>query len=331
MNTLSVRVLWALIGAAFTAAATGETIHVDADATGRNDGTSWASAFTSPAEALEAAAVGDDVWVAEGTYGPIELKSGVKIIGGFAGSEGSAAEADPYAHKTYISGSGKTRAVTAKGVDAAAELRGFIITNGLVEPPDTGGGMYLEASDVVVARCVFTRNRSVVMGGALAVWGGSPTFRDCRFFDNDGGWGAGAVYVHKSASPAFTNCLFHGNRAWEAGAVGVVTGAPTFTRCTFADNQATKSRGGAIYDSKGEAVLRDCILWSDSSASADGAEIHNKLTGATTKVANCNIEGGWPGDGNASVDPGFIDPAAGDYRLRPESQVRGLGADLPTP
>jgi hypothetical protein len=71
------------------------TIHVDADATGGDDGLSWADAFVDLQDALAIAIPGDEIWVAEGTYKPttgtdllatFQLSSGVALYGGFAGT-----------------------------------------------------------------------------------------------------------------------------------------------------------------------------------------------------------------------------------------------------
>lgn len=67
------------------------------------DGTSWESSFGTLQEALAVITNGDQIWVAAGTYKPSEtnnrnhrynIPSGVKIYGGFNGSETSISERD---------------------------------------------------------------------------------------------------------------------------------------------------------------------------------------------------------------------------------------------
>ncbi|MCJ7499192.1 hypothetical protein MUP29_02955, partial [bacterium] len=66
---------------------------VSATAPEGGDGTSWETAFDHPQDALDAAREGDQVWVAQGIYGPLDptggevvrLESGVTVLGGFVG------------------------------------------------------------------------------------------------------------------------------------------------------------------------------------------------------------------------------------------------------
>ncbi|WP_167343116.1 T9SS type A sorting domain-containing protein [Nonlabens sp. SY33080] len=75
--------------------------YVNANATGANDGSSWADAFTSVTDALALTSLNDAVWVARGTYTladkntPIAISTNeVDIIGGFAGTETTLADRD---------------------------------------------------------------------------------------------------------------------------------------------------------------------------------------------------------------------------------------------
>ncbi len=72
-------------------------LYVNDDASGANNGTNWTDAFTSLQSALTASAgMVNEIWVAAGNYRPttdtdrtktFQLKSGLRIFGGFAGTE----------------------------------------------------------------------------------------------------------------------------------------------------------------------------------------------------------------------------------------------------
>ncbi len=51
--------------------------------------------------------------------------------------------------------------------------------------------MYMEDSNAVITRRVVTRNKAETIGGTMASRSSSPTFMNCRLFDNRGGYLAG--------------------------------------------------------------------------------------------------------------------------------------------
>ena len=74
---------------------------VDANATGANDGSSWADAYTNLGDALPNTSLNDVIWVAKGTYTlvdkntPLTVNTNeVDIIGGFSGTETTLADRD---------------------------------------------------------------------------------------------------------------------------------------------------------------------------------------------------------------------------------------------
>lgn len=304
----------------------GATIFVNANATGSGDGKSWTNAKTDLASAVSGAQSGDEVWVVHWTYGPVALKNGVRVFGGFNGTETAASQSDPDANATIISGGTTTRAVTSINNDSSAVLRGFRIVDGFIAFPHTGGGVYAENSDAMFIRCMFTRNKSGTMGGAVANWGGSPSYINCEFFGNTADFAAGAVWNRMGATPQFVNCLFYDNHAMEAGAVSVLDGAPSFTNCTFTDNHASKGKAGAIFDAQGRSTLHNCIVWSNKAARSGTDELYYLPAGPGTITAtHCNIAGGWPGVANKNSDPLFVNAAARDYRLQTNSPSRNAG------
>ncbi len=90
-------------------------VYVDKDATGLNNGTSWANAFVELKDALEAArewANADEIWIAEGIYSPhptrrdtsFILHDSISIYGGFIGVELTRAERTNDPELVQISG-----------------------------------------------------------------------------------------------------------------------------------------------------------------------------------------------------------------------------------
>ena len=95
-------------------------IYVNLAATGLNNGTSWANAYTDLQAAINAAGAGAQIWVKAGTYKPTSyidpkvtndarsrsflLKGGVSVLGGFAGTETQLAQRDVESNPTVLSG-----------------------------------------------------------------------------------------------------------------------------------------------------------------------------------------------------------------------------------
>src|SRR5215207_9026089 len=145
--------------------------YVKWNATGANDGTSWADGYTNLQSALSAASSGDEIWVAAGTYKPTSttdraisftLKNGIAIYGGFDGSEILLSERDPEANLTVLSGDlngedvgftnnseNSYHVVIGSGSDNTAVLDGFTITGGnannynIMLYESYGGGLFI--------------------------------------------------------------------------------------------------------------------------------------------------------------------------------------------
>ena len=69
------------------------TYYVNINATGTNNGSTWANAFNNLQSALSNAFFGDEIWVATGSYKASNdrsisfvMKNGVHVYGGFAGT-----------------------------------------------------------------------------------------------------------------------------------------------------------------------------------------------------------------------------------------------------
>ncbi|NQT24106.1 right-handed parallel beta-helix repeat-containing protein, partial [candidate division KSB1 bacterium] len=158
------------------------TIYVDADAVGNNNGSSWSDAFTSLRDAISVASTGDGVWVATGTYytdevygqsnnsraSTFQLKNGMGLYGGFAGTETLLSQRSVGSNTTILSGD-QDQSGTKNSNDAyhvvtgvtGGTLDGFTITGGNADgssPNNQGAGMYNSSANPVVSNCTFTGN-----------------------------------------------------------------------------------------------------------------------------------------------------------------------------
>jgi hypothetical protein len=154
----------------------GDTIYVDKDATGYNNGTSWDDAYTDLQDALALARECPDVgaiWVAAGTYSPttdpydssasFELVDGVDLFGHFAGDESSPSGRDlgnPN-NETVLEGqigqyNFQAVIYVVKGENIQdAVLDGFTVTGSYGYP---GAGIFLNDFDGGIVNCTLTDN-----------------------------------------------------------------------------------------------------------------------------------------------------------------------------
>lgn len=298
---------------ALTVVAHGDVLYVDAGATGSNTGTSWADAYASLQPALAAAAVGDEIWVAAGVYVPgspgqtsesFRLKTGVMLLGGFAGGETSRTQRDWSFHPTVLSGDlgqddtfgggawyqgwnihtpNSAHVVIADGVDATAVIDGFTVRAGYAASTSEpgGGGMYINAASPTVRNCTFYRNLAGFnYGGGVFAYNSSPTFAGCTFYQNwvHLGQGGGAA-VYGPGVGSFVDCVFTENycNSGSGGAEGQGGGlsvwsatSASVTRCTFQYNQASQFNGAGGYElARGGGV--SCFLTPSRYATAYSA------------------------------------------------------------
>ena len=204
-------------------------VYVRAGAPQGGDGASWATALPSLQAAIDRVAQtrGGEVWVAQGTYSPgndrdatFQLRSGVAVYGGFAGTESRLEERDVQRNVTTLSGEIDSPGSATDhcyhvvtGADNAL-LDGFLITGG--DAREGGPGMSGPPG-----------------GGPLGGFGGEPPMR------RRGPPGQGRIHTTPDAILAGSNHGFGG------GMLNFQC-APTVRNCTFQGNQAGK--GGAVYN-----------------------------------------------------------------------------------
>jgi len=273
-----------------TQALPAKTIFIKKDATGLNNGTSWANAFTNLHDGLSSAQAGDQIWVAKATYHPtsnsdrtihFELKSGVKLYGGFAGTESSLTQRDWSAHRSIIDGDiglmgdstdNSYNLLYMESPDETTVLDGFTFQNGvgnfdffICVPGTCGGAIFIDGKNgtayPLIANCNFIHNSAVFAGGAVfasSTPGGSvaPRLLNCLFERNLCGDGGGGAYYRTGGCGTeqlgdLVNCSFIENEAsGNGGAVFLGDAARSDTmeiiNCLFEKN-FSKGFGGGIF------------------------------------------------------------------------------------
>ena len=272
--------------------------YVKANATGANNGTSWANAYTNFQTAVNAAAAGEEVWVAAGTYQPASgqffaMKEGVKIYGGFAGNEGTLSARNWTTNVTTLQGNGSYVIKNElNGLTNAAVLDGFTVTGGSAVV--AGAGMYNASTSPTVINCTFSGNTATYGAGAIYNYQCStpPLITNCVFSNNNGATFGGAIYNVLSA-PIITDCTFNNNIAASGGAVYFSNqSVPNISNCIFKNNTSSTGAGGAIYYNgsgiSSNASISNCLFSGNTSNSGSaigyGDQVANNLI-----VTNCTF------------------------------------------
>ncbi|QOJ15431.1 MAG: M4 family metallopeptidase [Planctomycetia bacterium] len=271
-------------------------IYVKQGATGANNGTSWASAYARLQDALVAAqCCNTEIWVAAGSYRPSDvgdrgasfrLRSGVRVYGGFVGTETALAQRNPVANLTVLDGDllgddepdfvhredNAYHVVRSLGANGLAVLDGFTIRGG--------------NADGALAE---------LRGGGLLVEGGGPTIRDCVFVENSGCGGA-AIHAQNAMLEVET-CTILANFAHcsTAGAVSLHGGSVTLRDSTLSFNEADGD-GGAAVVSAGVLRLERCHLHGNRAARGGGVHVASgaelAIVGGALRDNRAVVEGG---------------------------------------
>jgi hypothetical protein len=197
---------------------------------------------------------------------------------------------------------------------------------------ELGGG----TADSTLTNCTLIGNSALVGGGSSY-----SALHNCTLSGNSAGHEGGGTH-----SCVVNNCLLTRNRATDGG--GAYSG--TLNNCTLFGNWATERGGGvgAYFYSGGApgcadlgctmdpAILNNCIVYYNSApggpnANGDVVLYYSCTTALGPLIPHWDGVALQPGPGNFTNAPLFINEAAGNFRLQPNSPCINAGRNAYAP
>ncbi|WP_157607499.1 beta strand repeat-containing protein, partial [Runella limosa] len=287
--------------AATTSCGAATRLYVKHNASGSNNGTSWANAYTSLQSAIDYArgcSNIQEIWVASGTYKPSKDKTGnaspttvtnktfyvdfpVAIYGGFAGGENALSARNVSSNVTVLSGDidnndGASPAVVSTDVQGSnAKI--------VVHIQNVANGVTVDGFTVGAGA-----DNGIFNEGTGYPFGSSATIRNCKIQGNTGSAilnrGNLSFFSAGKATLLVENSSISGNTDnFEAPGIdcnsnGGMT-STTVNNCTFSNNTSTgSSYTGAYHEhapsGNGTATFSNCIFSDNNSTTTNGAAVH---------------------------------------------------------
>ncbi|MBM3308023.1 MAG: hypothetical protein FJY74_06840 [Candidatus Eisenbacteria bacterium] len=252
-------------------------------------------------EGMDAAASGDTVVVASGTY---PITSSISY-----GGKEVVLRAE-YSRNAVINCQGMTRAVRFEGEGAGAKLIGFVIVGGNA---GYGGGVNCSGGTLATVSDCYIVNCTAELGGGIYVYQSDVTVTACEIMWCSATEAGGGIYSYWSADASFAGLVLAGNSAPAGGGMYLWGSSPAVQSCTlYRNTDALHVRGSTA----GLTVLQSILAFSTVGKGISCSE------GGAPFVGMCDVFGNAGGDDicgtsweNASVDPRFCNMEQWDVEL----------------
>lgn len=285
------------------ASAMAGTVYVSLSGSHESPYSSWATAATNFADAVNAATAGDTVLLTNGYYimpGTAKLApNGLHIKSVNGPSVTHIDRADAAGVFSFPGGKSNT-------IEGLAFTRCALRTDVVIYGVD---GL---ANSLTLRNCVFSNNVSATYGSAISWYSiGQLLVENCAFLANEnrnGTYSAGAVALwsvnNDASSHTLRNCLIVGSTnqcsTWDGGSAGLIaTYYATnvlLENCTIMDNNSLSGYGGVGAFESANIRLLNCVVWNNAGTYGSN---YNAAVSATYTLSGPQFSG----DGNLSVDP----------------------------
>ena len=260
---------------------------------------------------LDAAAEGDTVLVAAGTYtglGNRDLDFGGfdRVLMSEEGADATVIDCESASGGLYFD----------DRESPAAVVSGFTITRGWGD-----GGIYCIYSSPTIMNCSIVANQDF----GIYSFDAFPTVLNCTISGNYSPNNGGGVSCNRSPA-TLENCEIVLNAANSRGGGVYCNGSDLrIKNCTIAGNIVLGfevDAGGIHCSNYSFPVIANCIIWGNNKEQI-------LAISSSPVVTYSDVEGWWPGQGNISADPRFRHRMGFDYVLSPGSPCidSGTGED----
>ncbi|RZJ63930.1 MAG: DUF1565 domain-containing protein, partial [Flavobacterium sp.] len=290
---------------------------------GTGDGSTWANASGNLQSMINQSAVGNEVWVAEGTYTrtgteSFLMKDGVKIYGGFAATGApSFAERSWKTYITILSGDNSKSVIRNVGVTITrtAVLDGFTITGGSA---DSGA--------------LIQNNTASFAGAGMYNNNGAPRLYNVSIINNFSQTLAGAMYNSTAPVEIVQSLIANNTAVQSAGAMYNYDSNMQLINSVVSNNNSYYHTGG-FNGNGGIPEIKNSIIWGNKQGSniSNFASTNIQFRFYNSIVQGSGGSGSWNNNigvnrgGNIDADPLFTNPADNDFTTLEGSPVLEAG------
>jgi hypothetical protein len=217
-----------------------------------------------------------------------------------------------------------TKAFKGGGIYCAPSSSPIIINNIITENNAVfGGGIYCAPSSFpTIMNNVISKNSALKFGGGIFSRGASPNIANNRIVENEAYSSGGGISCNRD-TPRIINNIIWKNKAESGGGISCDRSSCTIVNDTITRNVATY--GGGIFFDGGSMRIINNILWENKD------DLYSGWFSPASRPDHSDIgDDDFRGlNGNISMDPLFMNPENGDFRLKPNSPCINAGNPNP--